>query len=535
MKTRLAWLVLCSAGFGCSSSEAGQPVTGGTQLPTGEQHQMVAAMGNGSPAMMPPAATTPPNGAAGMPDMSMAGPVGAAGTATPMVMPMGTPASGNPAGPVAGAPAGTDPTSGNPAAQPGQETAPSPEGECATAGIELEGLMYSPGGTALPFPCKPFHPTTNNPYAVRCVDAWPWYETGFPGDEFCILPPEPGKGIQIGVHPQGTDWYTQMTQQNLGGYENPEAGFLLASGGEEERNYKTSSPNPQPINFYRSYVRMRAGSHHMIVSAANAAPNDGRGTWTFGDAVAGLFGGTGLPGAQRPDANVPQTLERPPEDKGLFRVLGPDQTVTYNMHHFNATDVTILKEAWANLWFTDETSIPIEGIFGMPLTQAIQTFAQPGQTVDIHHSWTLTNEVRIVQLFGHRHAWTTNFSAWTVKSDGSTEVLYQSFDWYDQPTYRYDSVTENPAVAPEMLSDGAASGVRVLKPGDQLHFNCHMEFTPERAAKVEGPSPSSIGPLRFANQAFQGEMCILFGNTSMYDLPSPIVDISPVPDFATID
>ena len=109
--------------------------------------------------------------------------------------------------------------------------------------------MYSPGGTALPHPCEPYHPTLNNPYAVRCIDAWPWYKTEYPGDEYCILPPEPGKGIQFGVHPQGADWYAQVSQQDLSGYDNPSDEFLMNPGEEEERNYVTGTPNSMPINF----------------------------------------------------------------------------------------------------------------------------------------------------------------------------------------------------------------------------------------------------------------------------------------------
>ena len=40
-------------------------------------------------------------------------------------------------------------------------------------GFPLEGLQYSPGGSALPNKCVPFDVTTNNPYAVRCIDAIP--------------------------------------------------------------------------------------------------------------------------------------------------------------------------------------------------------------------------------------------------------------------------------------------------------------------------------------------------------------------------
>src|SRR5688572_27964352 len=48
-------------------------------------------------------------------------------------------------------------------------------------GFPLAGLKYSPGGEVLPNVCEPFDATTNNPYAVRCIDAYPEFDSGFPG------------------------------------------------------------------------------------------------------------------------------------------------------------------------------------------------------------------------------------------------------------------------------------------------------------------------------------------------------------------
>ena len=409
------------------------------------------------------------------------------------------------------------------------------DGTCNTPGLQLDGMMYSPGGTLLPFPCEPFHPTFNNPYAVRCIDAWSWYETQFPGDEFCILPPEPGKGIQVGVHPQGVQWYAQVSAGDLNGYQGVAGEFLMDPGDEEERNYITSTPNKEEIKYYRSNVRMRAGSHHMIVSGSSASGQQ-REAWARGAGGIGLGGGsTSLPGAQRPDENVPKTLDKPAEDKGLYSVVEADQDVTFNMHHFNSTEQTTLKEAWINLWFEEDATIRVRGIFGMPISQAISTFAQPGQVVDKHYSFPINTEMRVLQLFGHRHVWTTNFSAWVERSSGEQEIVYQSFDWFDQPTYRYDSITGNPTPAPEQLIDGGHSGALVLQPGERLHFNCHINYTDERAAEEEAPTPASIGSLRFANQAFEGEMCILFGSTAGEAIGTPAADTGPLPSFATID
>jgi hypothetical protein len=439
----------------------------------------------------------------------------------------------NPTGPVAGTDGMTTAGSGG---SDGASGGGAPPGNCQ--GFSFENLVYSPGGEVLPNTCEPFHPTTNNPYAVRCVDAWPWYETQYPGDNFCILPPPPDKGIQYGVHPQGMAWFEQVSQGDMSGYQNPHDDFVMQDGMEEEGNYYTLAGNPQEMNFYRSYPRMRGGSHHMIVST-----NDGTATphtWGLGSPD-GLFGGTGLPGAQRPDENTPKSLIKPTEDDGLYSILPAMAGVTFNMHHFNATGMPILKEAWTNLWWEDNATVRVYGISGFDAVEQFTTLSiPPGTSQDIHYSWNLseTMSIRLLTLFGHRHAWTTNLSAWVEKPNGDTEILYQSYDWFDEPTYRYDSMTMNPVPAPQARTDGAASGIRMLggmPGGEKLHFNCHIENTDERAQalgpRAEPPSQSNR-TLRFANQAFTAEMCILFGSTAAVRLPTPVRDNSPLPDFA---
>ncbi|HKU40417.1 MAG TPA: hypothetical protein VJR89_19785 [Polyangiales bacterium] len=406
-------------------------------------------------------------------------------------------------------------------------------------GFKLEGLMYSPGGTVLPNKCMPFHATKNNPYAVRCVDAWPWYKTKFPGDDFCILPPPPDKGVQYGVHPQGAKWFEAVSKGDMSGYEGLSDEWLMKDGEEESANYNTVATNAMQANYYRSYARMRPGSHHMIVNSDMNAPGDNK--WLpvspggLLEGAAGLAGALGLPGSQRPDENRPPSLDKPAEDKGLFRVLPANAKVTFNMHHFNASGQQILKEAWTNLWWEQDATVQVQGLRGLDVGQVLTMSIPPGATQDLHYSWNITQPVRLLEAFGHRHAWTTNFSAWVENADGKTDIVYQSFQWLDEPTYRYDSLTKNPPPAPEMRADGASSGVRMLMPGQKLHFNCHIEFTPERAVTAKAPMPAEIGTLRFANEAFTGEMCILFGSTAAVAMPAPVADTSKLPDFATID
>ncbi|MEY4578141.1 MAG: hypothetical protein RL701_2844, partial [Pseudomonadota bacterium] len=402
----------------------------------------------------------------------------------------------------------------------------------ACRGFSFEGLVYSPGGEVLPNKCMPYNATTNNPYAVRCIDAWPWYKTQFPGDQFCILPPPPDKGLQYGVHPQGKQWFAQVSKGDMSGYAKPSAEWIMKAGDEVEMNYQTGATNTKPQNFYRNNVRMRPGSHHMIISTSDASMPQER--WT-GGSPAGLFSGTSLPGAQRPDENAPKSMEKPKEDEGLYSLLPANPGITFDMHHFNATGGDILKEAWTNLWWESDARVQTKGILGLELSQVATMAIAPGSTTDFHYSWNIDSPIRLVTAFGHRHAWTSNFSSWIENKDGKLDIVYQSFAWTDEPTYRYDSITQNPVPTPDKRVDGAFTGILTLQPGQKLHFNCHIEYTEERAKAQNAPSPAKIGTLHFANEAFTAEMCILFGSTAGTALPTPAIDVSKLPDFATID
>ena len=474
---------------------------------------------------------------------------------TTQAMPLPSGAAGGPAGAVAGPhPSGSSTTEAQPELAPPQPTRPirladeyygpvvSPAAiapECQ--GFALDGLRYSPGGNLLPNRCAPFHPTTNNPYAVRCVDAWGHYRTGFAGDEYCILPPPPGKGIQIGAHPQGPSWFEQVSSGDLGGYENPAEPWVLLPGEEETVDYTTSAGNDADAKYYRAYHRVRPGQHHGVISTHDD-PGAALEVWNDAALLPGSvnpFKGpvlTGVAGSLRPDMNATVSLEKPPEDAGLFYVLPAGAVIIFNMHHINFTTDPLLKEAWSNLWWEEDATTPILVFYGVPPSQALLAI-EPEQTADIHYVWRLPGPMRVVNLFGHRHVWTPTFTTW-IERRGKTgpELLYQSFDWSDVPTYRYDSLAQNPAPNPAARTDGGASGVVELQRGDELHYNCHVTFTDARAAEIGSQrSPVEIGPLLFANEAYDAEMCILSGTAVGTQLEDPEIGSTELPDFATID
>jgi hypothetical protein len=106
---------------------------------------------------------------------------------------------------------------------------------------------------------------------------------------------------------------------------------------------------------------------------------------------------------------------------------------------------------------------------------------------------------RIITLNGHRHAHTDRFAVWVKKQSGEEVRAYESFSWEDMPTFQYDSVSTNPMANVAKKIDGASSGMLEVKQGDEVYFLCDINNRLDV-------------PLKFANEAIDGEMCIMFGS-----------------------
>jgi hypothetical protein len=416
----------------------------------------------------------------------------------------------------------------------------------ACQGFALTGLRFSPGGSTLPNKCAPFDPTTNNPYAVRCIDAMPAFKTSYPGDEYCILPPPPEQGVQVGYHPQGAAYWSQMWAGDFSGYEHLSGDWALPPNTEVTQNYRNIATNAEAHNYYRTYFRMRTGSHHAIITAndnstpipegwiALAGPDAEASPALFDDSQGKVLGVLG--GQQRPDDGAPATLDKPQEDSGYYIAWPAAPAVVFNLHYINASATPVLREGWVNLWWETDARVKESWYLGMPPSEPKEFAVAPGGLLDYHASWTVPagSSIRLVSAFGHRHFWTTNFSSW-IERAGSTspEVVYQSFDWADMPSYRYDSLAHNAVPDPSTHVDGAASGITMLNAGDKLHFNCHVEYTDARAATdSSAPTPEANGTLHFKNETFKAEMCIQFGITTG-SLGYPSTDDGGIPTFAT--
>jgi hypothetical protein len=380
----------------------------------------------------------------------------------------------------------------------------------ACQGMKLVGMKYSPGGTTLPNKCAAFHVRDNNPYAVRCIDAMPDFKTPFPGDEYCVLPPPPELGFQLGVHPGGNvGYWEKMWAGDYSFYEDAAltADYEVEAGGERLQNYRVDFEGPTDERYYyRRYFRGRYGSHHGTVNFTGSPETEG---WQDnGDIALGGRGGGELITVQNAYTDIPQnSIDVSPEEEGVGIKMTPNSGVNLNLHHFNTTDAPLLRENWINAWYMpkEEVTRPAFGIL------ADTTVNYPiGMEMDNEGVVAATAVTQVLSLWGHRHAWTTRFHAWVVRVDGSEELVYDSNDWFDMPTFSYNSVAKNPE--PGDGKDGASSGPLVLQPGDELRFNCHIDTTQERADQLGVKLPDAT--IEWANEALTGEMCLLMGQST---------------------
>jgi hypothetical protein len=370
-------------------------------------------------------------------------------------------------------------------------------------GFKLIGLKYSPGGTVLPHTCKPFDPVTNNPYAVRCVDAIPGYSTKYPGDDFCILPPPPDKGTQVGAHPQGASYWDKMWAGDLSDYSNAALTkpYEMPPGTEVVQNFYTKATNGVAQSYFRIETRMRPGSHHLVSWFPTGSVSEG---WApLSDQS--LLAGTPFYNVQSTHSDRPGAVEIAAEDKGLGMPFPANPMVALQLHHINPYDAPMLREVWINVWWLPEgemaTPVQTEA-FNAPIDYP------PGQVVQNTHTVKATGDTRIVSIFGHRHAWTTRFSAQLTRASGTNEDIYESFSWLEMPTYQLDTVTSNPSPGVASHADGSISGMVMLHAGDELSYTCHVDTTDAEAHKLGVPPPTTN--LRFGNEAFGAEMCVLY-------------------------
>jgi hypothetical protein len=320
--------------------------------------------------------------------------------------------------------------------------------------------------------------------------------SGYPGDEYCILPPPDGKGIQIHFGPSD---YTNAAEV---------AKYLIHPG--EEFNAYGLATIPGAGEHYYNYtqIRMRPGSHHLInqmVQGTEDMPDgfilDGNGKPKMGCPGSPVGG---FPGTQNLVRNMPPGGQLAPENQGMGSLLRADTRLCVNHHAYNfGSDASQLREVWINIWFVPAEEVTIKTIPTFIMAGPFQPIDPYSQKV-LTASATVAGEGRIVNLFGHRHAWTTRFAVWK-----NEDLVYDSWDWQESIAFDYDSITENPPLNPDAQKDGAVSGELPIKTGDKISIECDIDNQSENT-------------LTFRNELYTGEMCILFGasvGTGIGNLP----------------
>jgi hypothetical protein len=339
-----------------------------------------------------------------------------------------------------------------------------------------------------------------NPLALPCGPL----DSGFDGDERCILPPDPEVGIQLHVGPTRYDDPAEIDK------------FILQPGEEKTECYHFTNPHDTTISFFRQVYRMRPGSHHLIMhmSLGGTPVPEGWGScYGGGDSSYMPIGGT-----QNGVSEFPPNGDVAPEDEKLSRPLPAGTPMKFELHFVNVTDKPILREAWVNLERKDGTDNQILG--GIFMTGGVNMNIAPGTKEVLKYS--CTNDLpdrRVVSLFGHRHAHTTRFSVWQNRGTEREILLYEDYEWEDTAELVYNTLIKNPAPDPVGRTAGGYSGLLMFNPGDTIEFECEIDNT-----GANGVEPSK-DPLTFANEVYTGEMCNLFGsmvNNSPADGGSPL-------------
>jgi hypothetical protein len=298
-------------------------------------------------------------------------------------------------------------------------------------------------------------------------------DTGYPGDEYCILPPPPDKGFQLHIGPSD--------------YDNIDPSFILAPHAEATSNFGATASNDEQIYFYYRQYRMRPGSHHMIVTESSGA----------GGGIADI-GGRRI-GTANLSQDSPVGGEISPENKGVGIPLGAKAPINVSLHSINVTEQPILREVWVNFWYRDPSEVSEPAISLFKIGDPSFTIPAGGDQILGPYSCDITGSGRLLWFYGHRHANNVRFSAWRARGS-QRDLFYEGLVWEEPLLLEYSSTVKNPVPDQANGVEGGWSGVLDLQPGDRLEWECHV-------------INKQTTPLRFTNETYLGEMCIMDGET----------------------
>ena len=212
-----------------------------------------------------------------------------------------------------------------------------------------------------------------------------------------------------------------------------------------------------------------------------------------------------------------------PEDENLYRPLLPNAQMGFELHFYNSSTEPTLREVWVN-FMKKEVGPNSQILGGVFMIGRLGTGIAPGEvtTLDYTLPWppagsTATDDLRIVMLYGHRHAHTTRFSVWKQPGGvaANRELIYEDYDWVEPTELIYNSIVKNPDPDVAAQTGGGASGIVTFAPGDSIEWSCDIDNSVEKNMELDKNTAFDLSQpqtLVSGNEVYTAEMCNLFGN-----------------------
>jgi hypothetical protein len=307
-------------------------------------------------------------------------------------------------------------------------------------------------------------------------------KSAYGGDEKCVKAPSAEEGMQLHVGPKNYDDEAEVAQ------------YLMEPGDESSLCWTFKTPNTEDIYYQTSLLSGRDGTHHIINTMFQpGAAEDGGFRACDGDRTMQVGS---IPGASK--SYMPRGTVAP-EYVDVGRKIIATATIQSDMHYFNFTDKTILREYWLNIYYAPKEDIkrealPIRGFGGLGWRGA--GAIQPGTDMVYKYACPIVGDGHILNLLGHYHSHGKRFTASLIRKSGEVEKVFEMFNYEDPATFEYNSVVSNPEFS--TINSGAVSGQLAVADGDQLQWECHI-------------INDGDVPLTYINEVKNGEMCNMWG------------------------
>jgi hypothetical protein len=202
-------------------------------------------------------------------------------------------------------------------------------------------------------------------------------------------------------------------------------------------------------------------------------------------------------GSQNLEIDIPNLRNQPDTiEETAARPLPANQLFSINMHYLNRSPDPVLREAWINMYYADETLIEQEAKAVFLVAPLISV--PPHSTGTVVSGGCAAPKARTVRLLnGHFHENGKRFSVFRKRVGEERELVYASYDWSDPYIAYYTNNATNPEPNGDLLISGGTSGVLQLNAGDKLEWECEFDNPTDRTVTF--------------GETGGDQMCILFG------------------------